>query len=116
MKHREEFMRHIWDFKRSAETLPPGNYEWPFDMIIPGDTPESLEGLSETWVIYRMKATIERGMLQQNSIARKQVRVIRTLDPTTLELAHAMVPNRPPFIFDYSINPLSILAIFSDNL
>ena len=91
MRHLEEFMRRTWDFQKSTETLRPGNYEWPFDMIIPGDTTESLEGLLETWVIYRMKATIERGMLQQNSIARKQVRVIRTLDPAALELAHAMV-------------------------
>ena len=60
-------------------------------MILPGSTPESVEGLAETWLVYRMKATIERGMLQQNSVARKQVRIIRTLDTGALELAHAMV-------------------------
>ncbi len=60
-------------------------------MILPGSTPESVEGLTETWLVYRMKATIERGLLQQNSVARKQVRVIRTLDTGALELAHAMV-------------------------
>ena len=71
--------------------MPAGNYEWPFNMIIPGNTPESLEGLADTWIIYRLKATIERGVLQSNSIARKQVRIIRSLDPTALELAHSMV-------------------------
>ena len=60
-------------------------------MILPGSTPESIEGLTETWLVYRMKATIERGMLQQNAVARKQVRIIRTLDTGALELAHAMV-------------------------
>ena len=60
-------------------------------MVIPGSTPESLEGLPDSWVIYRMKATIERGVLQQNHIARKQVRIVRSLDPTALELAHTMV-------------------------
>ena len=60
-------------------------------MILPGSTPESVEGLTDTWLVYRMKATIERGILQQNSVARKQVRVIRTLDTGALELAHAMV-------------------------
>lgn len=60
-------------------------------MILPGSTPESVEGLTDTWLVYRMKATIERGILQQNSVARKQVRVIRTLDTAALELAHAMV-------------------------
>ena len=71
--------------------LPAGNYEYPFDMILPGSTPESIEGLPETWLVYRMKATIERGILQQNSVVRKQVRVIRTLDTGALELVHAMV-------------------------
>ena len=88
-------MRKVWEFqssgKRSSEVLPAGNYEYPFDMILPGSTPESVEGLDDTWIIYRMKATIGRGMLQQNSIARKQVRIIRTLDTAALELAHAMV-------------------------
>ena len=60
-------------------------------MVLPGSTPESLEGLYDTWIIYRMKATIERSMLQQNFVARKQVRIIRSLDPTALELAHSMV-------------------------
>jgi len=68
-----------------------GNYEFPFEVIIPGDTPESVEGLPESWVIYRMKATIDRGRLQQNIHARKHVRIIRTLDPAALELAHSMV-------------------------
>lgn len=95
MKHEEEFMRHTWDFtnlgKRSSETLLAGNYEYPFDLILPGSTPESVEGLTDTWIVYRMKATIERGLLQQNSVARKQVRIIRTLDSAALELAHVMV-------------------------
>jgi len=95
VKQEDEFLRKTWDFqnngKRSSEILPAGNYEYPFDMIIPGSTPESVEGLANTWIVYRMKATIERGILQQNPIARKQVRIIRTLDTAALELAHAMV-------------------------
>lgn len=91
IKQEEEFMRKIWEFKKSSELLPAGNYEWPFDMIIPGSTPESLEGMIDTWVIYRMKATIERGLLQQNPVARKQVRLIRSLEVTSLEFAHTMV-------------------------
>ena len=91
MKQHEELLRKTWDFKRSSETLRPGNYEWPFDLVISGDTSESLEGMVETWLVYRMKATIERGMLQQNVIARKQIRMIRTLNPSDLELSHAMV-------------------------
>ena len=60
-------------------------------MILPGTTPESVEGMVDSWLIYRMKATIERGILQRNILARKQVRLIRTLDLGALEFAHAMV-------------------------
>jgi len=75
-----------------SEILPAGNYEWPFDCIIPGDSPESLEGLTEGWVIYRLKATIERGSIfAHNMHARKHLRVVRTLGPSDLELVHAMV-------------------------
>ena len=95
VKDEKEFIRHDWEFmnpgKRIGETLPAGNYEWPFEMILPGNTPESVEGLPESWVIYRMKAKIERGLLQQNAVVRRHVRVIRTLDPSSLELAHEMV-------------------------
>ncbi|KAL8947436.1 MAG: hypothetical protein Q9222_006282 [Ikaeria aurantiellina] len=76
---------------RRGETLAVGNYEWPFDYVLPGDTPESVEGLDDSWIIYRMKATIDRGFLAQNVLARKHVRIIRTLDTAALELSHEMV-------------------------
>ena len=88
-------MRRSWEFmnsgKRMGEILSAGNYEWPFEMILPGNTSESVEGLPESWVIYRMKAKIERGLLQQNAVSRRHVRVIRTLDLSSLELVHEMV-------------------------
>ena len=95
MKQEEKIFKHCWAFvnpvKGKTETLAAGNYEFPFEVIIPGDATESIEGLPECWVIYRMKATIDRGRLQQNIHARKHVRIIRTLDAAALELAHSMV-------------------------
>lgn len=95
VKHHDEFLRHNWDFliptKRSGDTLQTGNYEWPFEYVLPGHALESVEGLTDSWVIYRMKATVERGILQQNPVARQHVRIIRTLDAGALELSHAMV-------------------------
>jgi hypothetical protein len=52
--------------------------------------PESVEGLPETWVMYRFKAEIGR-KYAKDIIARKPLRIIRTLDPSALELSHAMV-------------------------
>lgn len=80
--------------KRTTETLLAGNYEWPFELILPGSTPESVEGLWDSWIIYRMKATIDRGLLAQNIFARKHVRIVRTLESDALELSHSMVTYR----------------------
>lgn len=52
---------------------------------------ESVEGLSEGWIIYRMKGTIERGFMQKDEITRKSVRVVRTLDPADLGSTLEMV-------------------------
>ena len=95
VKSHEEFFRKTWEFvipgKRMGETLQMGNYEWPFEHVMPGSLPESVEGLDHNWVIYRMKATIERGLLQLNSYARKHLRLIRTFDPSAPELSHEVV-------------------------
>lgn len=77
--------------KRTGEILQKGNYEWNFEYVVPGNFSESVEGLTDSWVIYRMKATLERGILHQNSVARKHVRLIRTLHPSALDVSHAMV-------------------------
>ena len=68
-----------------------GNYEYPFEAIIPGDAPESVEGLPSSWIIYRLKATLHRGRLVKDIIARKHIRVVRTFDPDALELSQVNV-------------------------
>lgn len=66
------------------------NYEYPFDMILEGTLPESIEGLHDTWITYRFKAEIGR-KYSKDIVFRKPLRIIRTLDPGNLELSHAMV-------------------------
>lgn len=88
------FYDKTWRFrdpgKGKTEILPAGNYEYPFDVVLEGSMPESVEGLSETWVMYRFKAEIGR-KYAKDIVARKPLRIIRTLDPSALELSHAMV-------------------------
>lgn len=88
------FYEKTWTFrdpgKGKTEVLPAGNYEYPFDVILEGSMPESVEGLAETWVMYRFKAEIGRKYVKDIT-ARKPLRIIRTLDPSALELSHAMV-------------------------
>lgn len=85
-------------------TLPPGNYEWPFELLLHGDTTESVEGLREASIRYKLKATVARGKLAHDIHAYKQLRVIRTLEASALEFLHAMsIENIWPNKIDYSI-------------
>jgi hypothetical protein len=88
------FFEKSWTFldpgKGKTDTLTPDNYEWPFQCILEGKLPESVEGLKDAWIIYRLKAEVirKRG---RDLVVRKPLRVVRTLDSSALELAHAMV-------------------------
>lgn len=53
--------------------------------------PESIEGLRDSWIIYRMKARIERGFMVKDEIIRKNVRIVNTLDPSNPDSSLAMV-------------------------
>lgn len=84
-------------------TLPPGNYEWPFELMLGGDTTESVEGMREANVRYRFKATIAR-KIGHDIHAHKQLRIIRTLADSALELIHAMsIEHIWPNKIEYSI-------------
>ncbi|RSL62499.1 hypothetical protein CEP54_005702 [Fusarium duplospermum] len=85
-------------------TLPAGNYEWPFDYMLPGNMAESVEGIPEASITYRLRATVGRGKLAYDLHANKHLRIIRTLEPGALEFLHAMsVENIWPNKVDYSI-------------
>jgi hypothetical protein len=108
----KELFNHRWPVFVGGEpgsssrgvTLAASNYEWPFELIIPGDTPECIEGLDDSYIVYNIKATVARGRLAYDLHAYKSVRIIRTLDPAALELAHAMtVENVWPNKIEYSL-------------
>ena len=61
------------------------------ESLTSGSQPESVEGLSNNWVIYRLKATIERVRTRKDEITRKNVRIVRTLDPSDVESTLEMV-------------------------
>lgn len=88
------FFEKTWTFrdtgKSKTETLKADNYEYPFDVVLEGSLPESVEGLSDSFVMYRFKAEIGR-RISKDIVVRKPLRIIRTLDSSALELAHAMV-------------------------
>lgn len=81
-------------------TLPAGNYEYPFDFTLPGDTPESVEGIPEASITYRLKATVSRGKLAYDLHAYKPLRIIRTPE--------AGVPQDP--------NPMCVESIWPNKI
>jgi hypothetical protein len=90
----KSFFEKTWTFrdagKGRSETLPADNYEWPFSVVLDGSLPESVEGLRDAYVIYRLKAEISRKR-GKDVVVRKPLRIVRTLGTTALELTHAMV-------------------------
>lgn len=114
------FYDKTWRFrdpgKGKTEILAAGNYEYPFDVVLEGSMPESVEGLSETWVMYRFKAEIGR-KYAKDIVARKPLRIIRTLDPSALELSHAMsVDNIWPNKIEYSISTPTKAVVFGTSI
>ncbi|KAL2256975.1 hypothetical protein VTK26DRAFT_824 [Humicola hyalothermophila] len=107
-----DFFEHRWEpfvgigaqDRARGLTLQPGNYEWPFELMLNGDTTESVEGMREASITYKLKATITRGLLAHDLRAYKRLRVIRTLEASALEFLHAMsVENIWPNKIEYSI-------------
>ncbi|KAK0617199.1 hypothetical protein B0T14DRAFT_434322 [Immersiella caudata] len=98
-------------------TLPVGNYEWPFELMLPGDTAESIEGLREGQVTWKLKATVARGKLAYDLHAYRRLRIIRTLEPSALEFLHAMsVENIWPNKIEYSIVVPQKAVVFGSSI
>ncbi|KAK9460539.1 uncharacterized protein V1516DRAFT_676988 [Lipomyces oligophaga] len=109
-RYEKVIFEHTWNFlewenKHVSHTLSQGNYEYPFEMVLPGSLCESVEGLDGGSVVYRMKAIVERGRFANNLVKKKHMRVVRTLGPEALELSQTMsIENVWPSKVDYSIS------------
>lgn len=63
----------------TSHKIAPGTHEWRFSFKMEPSIPESVEGLPGSFVVYDLKAEIDRGWGSKNLLAEKHVRVIRTL-------------------------------------
>ncbi|MCJ1316314.1 hypothetical protein MMC15_001635 [Xylographa vitiligo] len=121
VKSDREHLHEDWEFlesdKGQSKTLRAGNYEYPFEAILPGTSPESVEGLPDTWIIYRIKATVQRGRFAKDLITRKHFRVIRTFDDSALELSHGMsIENFWEEKIDYCLSTPTKAVIFGTSV
>ena len=116
----ETFFQKQWVFrdpgKGKTEILKSDNYSWPFELILDGTLPESVEGLKDAYIVYRFKAELGRKRAK-DIVVRKPLRIVRTLGPSALELSHAMsVENVWPNKIEYSISTPSKAVVFGSFL
>lgn len=100
---------------KNGHVLVLGNYEFPFSAILPGDMPESVEGLPGASVVYKIEATIDRGKFHNSMVAKRHVRVVRTMTTDAVELSETVaVDNTWPKKVEYSLSvPSKAIAIGS---
>ncbi|AAS52093.1 ADR172Cp [Eremothecium gossypii ATCC 10895] len=106
-------LMNIHTTSRSTRVLAEGNYEFPFSAVLPPTLTESVEGLPEASITYKLIARLERGKLNNDYICRKHIRVVRTMTPTSVELSETVaVANTWPGKLDYSLSiPSRAVAI-----
>ncbi|CEI62115.1 hypothetical protein FVEN_g10379 [Fusarium venenatum] len=119
--HNTNIFKHKWPplvgVSGKSLTLPAGNYEWPFEFLMPGDTSESLDGLPDASITYALRATINRGKLVRHTSCCKKLRIIRTLAPTALEFMHnASVEQTWINKIDYSVSLPSKAVAFGSSV
>lgn len=94
-KHRREWFGEEWELWSSVgglgQDLDPESYQWPFQRILPGSLPESVIGIDRSWLRYQFMVTLERGPLGKDWYEKKDIRVIRTPDPTSPALTRDTV-------------------------
>lgn len=100
---------------KGGHVLVLGNYEFPFSAILPGDMPESVEGLPGASVTYKLEATIDRGKFHNSMVTKRHIRVVRTLTTDAVELSETVaVDNTWPQKVEYSLSvPSKAIAIGS---
>ncbi|KAF2139396.1 uncharacterized protein K452DRAFT_289949 [Aplosporella prunicola CBS 121167] len=65
--------------KKTVHHMGPGVHEWNFKFSLKGSLPESVEGLAGSYIVYNLRATLDRGMMAKALYADKHIRIIRTL-------------------------------------
>jgi len=71
--------------KTKAHKLNAGYHEWDFKFKMPSNLDQSVEGLPTNWVVYSLKASVDRGYMSKQLTASNHIRVIRTLGRDMLE-------------------------------
>lgn len=62
-----------------SHKINAGTHEWEFKFKMPANLDESVEGLPTNYIIYNLKASVDKGYMSKPLTATSHIRVIRTL-------------------------------------
>ena len=74
---------------KKAFTLGAGQHKWDFELLLPGDLPQSLQAEGGQ-VTYRLKAIVERTAFLQNIVKKQTVLIVRCMLPSEFELIQTL--------------------------
>ncbi|KAL6938107.1 hypothetical protein ACO0RG_004646 [Hanseniaspora osmophila] len=101
----------------SSHLLPKGNYEFPFSLVLPGNTTESVEGMPHACCVYKLQAVIERGRYLSDLQVKKHIRIIRTHAADSLDLSETVaVDNCWPKKVEYTISTPAKAVIIGSSI
>lgn len=95
-RQEKELITHSWQFipiidqaHKKAFTLGAGEHKWDFELLLPGDLPQSLEAEGGQ-VVYRLKAVVERTAFLPNIVKKSVLPVVRCMLPTEYDLMQTL--------------------------
>lgn len=119
-REEKSVLEHKWTFlpkQQKMHILSAGSYTYEFEMVLPGDIPESTYVANFYTVQYQLKATIERSRFLPNISNRKIVHVSRQLLPFTPEFLEPIsVSNQWANKLDYEITLPSKIYTHGDQI
>ncbi|PRT53214.1 Protein ROD1 [Wickerhamiella sorbophila] len=81
-----------------------GTHVVPFEFVVPGSIPETVEGNTNVQYAYTLIVTAERGRFHPNLVGKKHLRFVRTLGVDLYDSNHTVsVTNTWPDKIDYNI-------------
>ncbi len=91
----EEFYKRTWEFHDSYRTtpqvLPAGEYKFPFNVVLEGSLPESVEGVRDASIAYMF--TVEIGRKHGRDVKfQKPLRVIRVPENCSQDMVRCPYP------------------------
>ncbi|KAI8645816.1 hypothetical protein BD408DRAFT_381489 [Parasitella parasitica] len=135
--HKQErtILSHAWEFVRpqlisrasnsshSSQTphkkstvLAAGQHKWDFELLLPGNLAQTLDSDVGS-VSYRLKATIDRSAFIQNTVKKRDIRIVRCILPSQFELVQSLeIHNTWAQKMVYDISVPSKLYAFNDTI